>query len=255
MQTKTKAWLNLIILLATLGINFLGGTGMINNASQGEVSAEFQTLITPAGFAFSIWSVIYGLLVASMIVMIVKSDEPYYQKAINGISPFFWLSSAFNMIWIVAFSYYQIGISTLFIVGYLLSLTRIIQILLKIQEGKRWLLPLTFGLNAGWLFIATVVNISAFLVQIEWNGFGYADEVWATLILAISVVLCLAVLLRLKNAAFPLPIAWAYWGIYQELSGASDVGVVRIVALGGMVILVLLAGFVFYRNRLTILPE
>lgn len=255
MQTKTKAWLNLIILIATLGINFLGGTGMINDASQGEVSAEFQTLITPAGFAFSIWSVIYGLLVVSMIVMISKNDEPYYQEAINRISPLFWLSSAFNMIWIVTFSYYQIGISILFIVGYLLSLTRIVQILLEIQKSKRWLLPLTFGLNAGWLFIATVVNVSAFLVQINWNGFGLADETWAMIMLSISVVLCLVVLLRLKNAAFPLPIAWAYWGIYQKLNGIGDFGTVEIVALGGMVVLALFAGFIYYRNRFSILPE
>ncbi|MER2010564.1 MAG: tryptophan-rich sensory protein, partial [Psychrobacillus sp.] len=66
MKTKTKAWLNLGLLILTLGVNFLGGTGRINNLSQGDVSDMYNTLLTPAGFTFSIWSVIYGLLFISL---------------------------------------------------------------------------------------------------------------------------------------------------------------------------------------------
>src|SRR5699024_11823508 len=52
-----------------------------------------------------------------------------------------------------------------------------------LNDRKYWLLPLTFGLNAGWLFIATVVNIAAYLVQIEWDGFGIAEDTWALIIM------------------------------------------------------------------------
>lgn len=255
MQTKKKAWINLIVLIATLVVNGLGGTGLINDSSQSKVSGEFQTLITPAGFAFSIWSLIYGLLVISMIVMIVKSEDGHYRKVIEKITPLFWLSSVLNMAWIVAFSYYQIGLSTIFIFGYLLSLTRIAQILLAMHEPKRWLLPVTFGLNAGWLFIATVVNISAFLVQIEWNGFGIADTTWAILMLVISVALCAFVLWRLKNAAFPLPIAWAYFAIFSERMNAGNADIVGYVSIGGMVVLLLLGGFTYKKNNYSLFPE
>lgn len=255
MQTKKKAWINLIVLIATLVVNTLGGTGLINDSSQSEVSRDFQTLITPAGFAFSIWSLIYGLLAISMVVMIIKSNDDYYQKAIEKITPLFWLSSILNMAWIVAFSYYQIGLSTVFIFGYLLSLTRISQILRTIHQPKRWLLPLTFGLNAGWLFIATVVNISAFLVQIEWDGFGIADTTWAILILIVSVVLCALVLLRLKNAAFPLPIAWAYFAIFSERMSAGNGSAVGYVAIGGMIALILMAAYIYKENQNALLPE
>lgn len=255
MQTKKKAWINLIVLIATLVVNGLGGAGLINDSSQSEVSGDFQTLITPAGFAFSIWSLIYGLLAISMVVMIMKSNDTYYQKTIEKITPFFWLSSALNMAWIVTFSYYQIGLSTIFIFGYLISLTRIAQILRVIHEPKRWLLPVTFGLNAGWLFIATVVNVSAFLVQIEWGGFGIADTTWAVIMLVVSVVLCALVLLRLKNAAFPLSIAWAYFAIFSERMSADNGGAVGFVAIGGMLALVMLAVFIYKRNQNAILPE
>lgn len=255
MQTKTKAWLNLILLIATLGVNYLGGSGMINDSSQSEVSAEYQSLITPAGFAFSIWGLIYGLLVISMIVMLVKYNENYYKQAIERISPYFWMSSVFNMVWIFTFSYYQIGISTLFIFGYLFSLTRILQLLLGIHKEKRWLLPITFGLNTGWLFIASVVNVAAFLQQIEWDGLGLDETTWAMIMLSISLLLCIGVAAQLRNAAFPLPIAWAYFGIYQELQGTDSYRTVAIIALVGVGCLVALAIYLFKRNANALMPE
>lgn len=109
--------------------------------------------------------------------------------------------------WIVSFSYYQIGLSNLFVFGYLISWELIVQKFLRNQNDKRWLLPLTFGLNAGWLFIASVVNISTYLVQIEWDRFGISDGTWAIIMLVTSVALVLIVGLNLKNVAFSLPIA------------------------------------------------
>lgn len=254
MSTKAKAWLNLILLLVTLGVNYMGATGMINNSSQAEISGRYQTLITPAGFAFSIWSVIYTLLLVSTIVMIIKHEDSYYARAINEISPLFWLTLVFNMLWIVTFSYLQIGISTIFIFGYVLTLAVILRKLLPINQERHWLLPLTFGLNTGWLFIATVVNVSAYLVQIEWNGFGIASETWAAIMLSVSVILALLVLLRVKNAAFPLPIAWAYWGINRELSSIGGYPTLEIIALAGMIVLLGLAVYSFVRNRTAVIP-
>lgn len=50
------------------------GAGFINNASQVEVSMQYQTLITPVGFAFSFWSLIYWLLIISLFVMLMKHN-------------------------------------------------------------------------------------------------------------------------------------------------------------------------------------
>jgi hypothetical protein len=60
--------------MLTLGINYLGMAGFINNASQVEVSRQYQTLITSVGFAFSIWSLIYWLLIISLFVMLMKHN-------------------------------------------------------------------------------------------------------------------------------------------------------------------------------------
>jgi len=147
MTRKRKSWINLILLGITLIINALGASGVINGLSQKEVSDMFPTLITPAPFTFSIWSVIYTLLIISIVIMIVKNNDNYFGKAIDKISYLFWLSCALNIIWIISFSYVLISLSTIF--AFLVVLIKIIEQIAKIQEGNRWLLDGTFGLYSG----------------------------------------------------------------------------------------------------------
>ena len=130
----------------------------------------------------------------------------------------FRLSSLFNIAWIVTFSYVLVEISVLFIVAFVITLAMLNMKLRKIHEANRWLLPASFGIYTGWLTIATVVNIAAALVKIEWNRFGLSEELWAVIILAVSAVLVILILLRLENVIYPLPVAWAYFGIYQFLN-------------------------------------
>lgn len=254
MNTKTKAWINLVLLLLTLGVNFLGGTGKINDASQQEVSDMYHTLITPAGFTFSIWGVIYGLLLISMIVMVIKHKDFYYKRVIDNITPLLWVTFITNMLWIVTFSYLQIGISTIFIFVYLITLTLIVQKLRHLNDKKYWLMPLTFGLNTGWLFIASVVNIAAYLVQIEWTGFGISEDTWALIIIGVALLLATFVQFQVKNAVFPLPIAWAFFGINQELKTTGLYPTLEIAALVSLGLLVILAIYSFIHNKNSIYP-
>ena len=258
MDRTKKAWINLIFLVVTLAINTLGALGIINGLSQKEISDMYLTLITPSPSTFNIWSVIYSLLIISIIVMIVKKKDPYYERAIDRISILFWVSCILNIAWIVAFSYLQIELSVLLIFGLVISLSIICLKLLKIQEGKRWLLPLSFGIYTGWLFIATVVNIAAMLVKLEWDGFGIADNIWAIVILIIAVVLVFLVLMKNRNAAFPLPIAWAYFGIFQFLKAPQgfngEYALLQTIALMGMFVLISAAAIQFFKNNYSLLP-
>lgn len=260
MSRTIKSYINAILLVITLIINFMGAIGLINGNSQKEVSDRYFTLITPAPITFSIWSVIYSLLIISIIVMIVKKNDPYYQEAVDEISVLFWISCILNIAWIISFSYVKIGLSVIFILGLLITLLLILQRVSKIHDGNRkhFLLPLTFGLYAGWIFIATIVNIAVWLVKIGWNGFGIPNVIWAITILIISVSLVYTILSTNKNAVFPLPVAWAYFGIYLSLKSfnfSGEYDLLQIVALAGMVVLIAMAAIQFYRNRFAILPR
>jgi benzodiazapine receptor len=255
MNIKTKSWINAILLLITLMVNGAGAFGLINNLSQKEVSDMYPTLITPSPSTFSIWSVIYTLLIISIVVMIIKNNNSYYERAINEISFLFWLSCALNIVWIVSFSYNLIGLSTIFIFAFLIIMVLVTKRIGKIHSQKRWLLPLTFGLYSGWLFIATVVNISAWLVKIEWGRFGIAAEIWSVAILLVAVVLTALVVLNTKNAIFPIPIAWAYFGIYNaQLTTNGNTILLQSVSLIGIVLLVGVSAIQFYKNKYNIIP-
>ncbi|SFC23793.1 TspO and MBR related proteins [Alkalibacterium subtropicum] len=259
MKTKTKAWISAGLLALTLIVNAMGAFGWINDMSQQEVSDMYPTLITPAPSTFSIWSVIYTFLIISIILMLIRYNDAYYEEAIEEINYLFWLSCFLNIIWIITFSYILIGLSTLFIFAFLIVMVLIVKRVGKIQTKRRWLLPLTFGLYSGWLFIATVVNISAWLVKIEWNGFGIAEEIWAVTVLLIAVGLTAFVLFNTENAIFPIPIAWAYFGIYNKLISPEgyqgDYTALQYTALIGIVLLIGLAAIQFYKNHYKIMPR
>lgn len=255
----TKAWINLILLVITLVVNGLGAFGVFNGLSQKAVSDMYLTLITPAPSTFSIWGVIYTLLIISMVVMIIKNKDDYYGSAIDKISFLFWLSCGLNIIWIICFSYTQIGLSTLFIFAFVITLTFIVKQIGKIQTKQHWLLPAAFGMYTGWLFIATVINTAAWFVKLQLDVFSKSPEIWSVIILVVAVGLTVMVVFNTKNAMFPMPIAWGYFGIYQFLMAPTgfkgEYYFLPIIALLGIVFLITLAGIQFYRNQYRLMSD
>lgn len=258
MDRTKKAWINGAIVMVTLLVNALGAMGLINGMPQKAVSDRYQTLITPSPSTFSIWSVIYTLLIISMVVMIVKKKDSYYQNAIDDITLLFRISCGLNMAWIVLFSYLQIGLSTVFIGAFVIILALICMKLKKIHTRRRFLLPITFGLYTGWLMIATVVNIAAWLVKLQWGGFGISPEIWAIIVLVAAVGIVFAVLRINQNPVLPLPVAWAYLGIYQLLKAPAgfqgEHTMLQIFALTGMVVLIGMAAIQLYLNKFELYP-
>lgn len=258
MNRVKQAWINFIFFAVTLVVNTLGAIGLINGLSQKEISDRYVTLITPSPSTFSIWSVIYTLLLVSMIVMIIKQKDPYYQKVVDQISNLFRLSCVLNAVWIVTFSFVLVEISVLFILAFVIVLALISQKLSGFHERQRWLLPVTFGLYGGWLFVATVVNAAAALVKLNWSRFGLSEETWGIIMLLVAILLLIVVVWKLRNAVFPLPIAWAYWGIYQFLKAPEGFKgaypTLQTVSRIGLVVLLLIAVILFVKNRLGVLP-
>lgn len=186
MTTWTIA--NLLVFFMTLGVNYLGATGFFNGMDQSDISSKYQTLITPSGFAFSIWSVIYILVFATLVYLFIKRKDPRVIKLTQLISGLFILSSLFNMGWIVAFSYELVGLSTLFIIGILLSLMAIIHRTYTHQAQVPSTLAVTaFTLYASWVFIATILNSAIVAVQQGWGGFGISGSVWTIIVLLMAI--------------------------------------------------------------------
>ena len=234
---------NLVMLAITLFFNFLSATGILNNISTAEVSAMYPTKITPAGFAFSIWGLIYTLLIITMAWLFYKRENVKAAQVIDAIGVWFIFASIANISWIILFAYLQISLSTLMIAFLLFSLTMILMNFKKLNQHLNPLYSITFGLYTGWVLIATVVNVAAALVKVEWGGFGLSDLVWATIVMVLSVGIVFWVSYRTKNAILPLPVAWASFAIFK--------GEDLTVALLAMVVLLGMAIYQFYKNHYT----
>lgn len=257
---KTKSWINLIAFFITLAFNALGSFGFINGMSQKAVSDKYHTLITPAPITFSIWGLIYLFVLLSLIMMLVKEKEIAVKKLIDVFTPFFLLSSLFNILWIISFSYEKIGLSAILISLLLLSLLAVNKKLLEhSEEIYNRFTGIPFGLYAGWLTIATVVNIAAYLVSINWDGLGIPLATWATVILLISLLAVFLINKTIKNAVYPLPVAWAFLGILlkdnrlaENITYGSYINPVTMI---GIVVLLLISIIQFRSNHYSVLKK
>ena len=72
---------------------------------------------------------------------------------------------------------------------------------------------LPFSVYLGWITVATIANLTAWLVDINWNGWGFSDVFWTVLVIIVGLIITLYTLLKRKDIAFSLVIAWAYLGI------------------------------------------
>lgn len=241
MKQRKLAIINSVSLVFVFLFNFLTGTGLINDMSQKDISDMFPTAITPSSFAFSIWGVIYTLVAIAIVLMMIRYKEKEYADTIQAISYWFLLSSIANVLWTVSFAYLKIALSTVLIFVLLISLTMILKQLSKLERPMKAIFPLAFGMYAGWVLIATVLNVAVTLVQHEWTGFGLDVSTWVNIILTVSLLIVLLVTLDTKNMIVPLPVAWAYYAIYAKES--------YLIAIIGIVFLIALSLYQGYKNR------
>ena len=99
-------FINLLFYLGVIVVNVLAVTLPLGGNSTGEISDKYHTSITPAGYAFSIWGLIYLLLAGFIIYQFrAKGDSA---KLIRSISIPFIVSCAANMTWLILWHYLQI---------------------------------------------------------------------------------------------------------------------------------------------------
>lgn len=258
MRTATKAWINMIVFAILLVINYVSSVGLINGIDQKEMSDKYLTPITPAPFTFSIWGVIYTLIFISLVLMVLNRNKTSYRTIIDKVSPLFWLSSLFNIGWIVIFLYDKILFSSIFIVSFTIVLAIINKIIVENNDNRKTTLALSFGLYNGWLLIATIVNIAAYLVKIGWNRWGLSEEIWGIVLLSLAFVIAVIMMAWLKNAAFTIPAAWACYGIYKFLVSSAGIemgySLLPIVSIIYMIFLIIGAVIQFKLNKWKLIP-
>jgi hypothetical protein len=198
--------LNLILFTGMIVMNYLANALPLNNKTTGELSDSFPNLFVPAGITFSIWGVIYLLLIGYCIVQFTGHN----QFTISKISWIFALSCILNAIWIVCWHFGKLPLSLIVMLGMLISL---IYINILIKDIPTGIIKASFGIYLGWICIATIANVTALLVNYSWHGFGISEAGWTVIMIAAGTLIVSLTLFRLNNPFIGLSVIWAFTGI------------------------------------------
>jgi hypothetical protein len=256
MKNKILGILNAIGVTATLVVNTLAAVGAINGIKTGELSNKIPNLFVPAGLTFSIWGVIYLFLIGYAVYQLIAAFRKDMPEYFSRISWFFILASVENCAWIFAWQYQHVFVSLLIMIALFVTLLIIYHRLeiprIPVAKRDRWFVQLPFSVYIGWITVATIANVTAWLVQIGWNGFGIPAVVWTILVLAVAVAITVAMLLSKKDVAYSLVVLWAFLGIaIKRLNAPVDfkadvstpVGIAAIIGMGVIVVAIFLSGF------------
>jgi len=207
--------------LVTILMNYLANAVPFNGQDSGAVSDKYYTLFTPAGFTFAIWGVIYLALGAFVVYQIIESfrENQPATSFVDRIGFWFIISCIANSFWIYIWHHEILWLS-IFVM--LLLFASLLNIYLRLDIGsenserpERFFVHLPFSLYLGWISVATIANVSAFLVSLEWSAWGIPLSVWAVLMILIAAALGVFMAVRRRDIFYTAVIAWASFGIWM----------------------------------------
>jgi len=242
---------NVLAFAWTVVVNGLaGGTTFLGGKLTSEISDANPTLITPAGYVFSIWGVLYVLLGVFVVFQALPSqrNKSYHER----IGWLFVLSCLLNIVWLFLWQFEYLSLS---IVLMFMLLATLIAIYLRLNIGKsavplseKLAVHLPFSVYLGWITIASIANVSVTLVSVKWDGFGISQETWATLIIIIALLITLLVIATRKDVAYGLVIIWALMGVAVKQSGSQNI--VTIAETSAIIVAIALAAAIVLPPRL-----
>ncbi len=253
---------NLLTIVITILINALAVILPLNGKTTQELSDKLPNFFVPAGLTFSIWGVIYILWIVFGLYQardLFKKDE-IKMPFLSQITWLFILSGVANSLWIFLWHYEYVGLSVLIMI---LLLGSLLAIYLRLRIGKtnvslkeKLCVHVPFSVYLGWISVATIANVTAYLISIQWDGFGIDPLTWTIVMIAIGTLLTYLMLALRKDLAYSLVILWAYVGIWlkrtaqpntiTDLNVSTSVSIAIILIFSAMIAII---GYQYMRRK------
>lgn len=241
-QTPTVRWFVIFAALLQVLVPALPSVGFGERI--GSQSSEVRTLITPVGWAFSIWGPLFAGSFAFAIYQMLpsKADDSLLARLR-------WpAAGAFmgNAVWaLYTQSFGLSAISALIIILTLFCLLYAYRIFAEWELGftlaQRWLAFLPLSALAAWLTAATIVNIAASLKFHGVEAGSAAPIVSASVVIIGGIIAAFTIRYGRGNPPYALVFLWALAGIYS--AGGQREGVVAL-AVAVSAVLVFIAAVV-----------
>ncbi len=263
---RIAAIINGLTFVGMLVVNILATSLPLNDMTTGELSDALPNLFVPIGLTFSIWGVIWLLLAAYLVLQIrtafggagaatTSNGAPSQSSPLSPRVVGAWIAvnMALNVGWIFAWHYQLVGLSVIIMLALLATLIamflRVDRAVAAAGSGRFARVPIS--VYFGWITIATIANITAFLVSVDWGGFGIPEVVWTVIVIAAGLAVTLAMLIRHRDIAFSAVAVWAFAGIAAKriTEGIPEGPAVLIAALVAAVAVVVVAVVTLVRRR------
>lgn len=241
MSEKVKQVVTLVVTFASILLPAFGAFTP-GDTNTGEVSGQYfrDVYIIPADYAFAIWAPIYlGFLTFAVFQALpAQRDNPRFAATR------LWLagSALLNAAWGAVFNNLLFGLSAVVIVVMLavaLVMHRTMGIGRMKVYGVERFVRFPFSLYAGWLTVATIVNVAGVLAVNGWDGFGISYPVWGVVMLLVAAAIVVTTRLRWRDPVYGGVLMWACVGV---IVARAEVPLVAVTA--GVVGLTVLATFV-----------
>ncbi len=192
----------------------------LNGATSGEISDFYPSMFTPPGYVFSIWSVIYSLLIITAYYQIRSSqrDMPY----LKWTAFFYVIGGIINTLWLTIFhlAYTDVAIylvtPVLIFTFLFIGLVTYIKLGIGIMEvpiSEKLGIHLPISVYIGWVSLASIANTASVLnVAIPAIPSGI-QEMWTAVVIVIALLITLLMLILRKDIAYSLVVIWATVGI------------------------------------------
>ena len=207
--------------------------------SIGSQSDEVRTLITPAGWAFSIWGALYtgSILFAIYQALPAQRDNTLLRRLR-------WpAAGAFlgNALWAAYTQVYGLSFISVVIIASTLSCLLVIYRAVsdaRLSSGERWLAYLPLSALAAWLTVATTVNVAAALRYHGVDAGAAAPLVSAAIVVVAGMIAAAALVRGRGNLPYAAVLLWGLAAIYA--AGGQEAGLVA--AAAGIAALLVVGG-------------
>lgn len=249
---KALQVLNIISFLVVLSVNYISNTGAIAGETMSTISAKYENLFTPAGYAFSIWGVIYLFLLGFVIYqardLFSKKDKEHVTLQIGW---WFVISCVANVFWIFAWlNEYLLG-SVVIMLVLLFSLIRIIlNTRMELDDEPLRVIAFVwwpFCIYSGWISVALIANTAAFLTSISWKGFGISEVTWTIIMILVAGIINLVITWTRNMREFALVGVWALVAI--AVANWNEHSLIAITSLAVAAVLFISSSIHGYKNR------
>ncbi len=210
----------------------------LNGVNTAQIADQWRVFVQPAGYVFSIWSLIYIGQLGFVLHTLRPSrrEDPLLRRI--GLWPV--VIATLNGVWIFFWHWEIYPLTLVTMVALLLSL--IVLYLhagfdgtarpggLPLRSAERWLVQVPFSIYLGWITVATIANVA---IVGQWAGaptFGIPPELIAAIVLAVGLGIAATVMLRNADVAYGAVIVWAYLGIVIKVAGVLPVAAVAAVS-------------------------